>query len=285
MSIHSPKTVNANKVAFAFFILFFLSFVTASQITFETAAVGRVQGDSFGDLEKALDSDSVALGGADYYTSQPVTGFAFSYASSEADKTAKVLQQVYAAPQVHVEEKSGWRFNEITSKKIVSSKALILQSRGAILNSKARAFDSFTAENSPTLQSTPLSAINLADAIEGKNLVVSDVDYAGTYLPSMGELDSFSSQFSGKAGALVATNGISNPAFIRAFICSLALQDKGFGAEDGKRDDYYYFSSLGDRFRNARNNIAEFGYGSDAVALGDDFCLICLVDCKFTKSI
>ncbi len=257
------------KLCLLFCLLVFSNSIQALQLPFETGSVGRIQGDSLADLDAGLDAAPVTVHGADYYTSE------YLGAGNEQMQTYNVLQGAYGANKVTTASKPfGWGFWKLKEKKTPTDRALILQTKGVVKDSKVRAFDGFNApmgeEVSPSQvqQAIPLAQVDLAGAIEGKNLVISDVDFAGTYLPSMGKQDSFSSQLAGKA-ALIATNGVANPAMVKAIVCSLALQDKGFGAIEGKRDDYYYFNSLGDRLRNAKNNLAEFGSGEAAAGSGD----------------
>src|SRR3989344_4043942 len=249
-------------------IILFSQISSALQLPFETASVGRVQGDSLGDLERALDVDSVSIEGADYYTSGD-PGFG---GSAIEGQTYNALVQNHGLNKVNLKAGRYWGFWDLKARKTPSDSALILQSTGLVSDSKVRAFDGSTSppkgsslSQAQIQQSKKLSEISLDDSIAGGNLVISDVDFAGTYLPSMGKQDSFSSQLAGKAGALIATNGISNAAMVKAIVCSLALQDKGFGGIEKVRKDYYYFNSLGDRFRNARNNLSEFGSGQESL--------------------
>ena len=79
-------------------IILFSQISSALQLPFETASVGRVQGDSLGDLERALDVDSVSIEGADYYTSGD-PGFG---GSAIEGQTYNALVQNYGFSQSHL---------------------------------------------------------------------------------------------------------------------------------------------------------------------------------------
>ena len=239
-------------------IIIGLQYSLSLQLPFETAAVGRVQGDSLDDLEKALDVSSVNVSGAQYYTDAYVSPLSGALGNEEG-KTLDALQKAYKANNVSYN--NSWTFGKVVSKEVASDKMLIVQADGEVKDDgKIYAGDS----TNDAEVGTPLSGIQLGDAVQGNNLVITDVGMAGIYLPSMGKNDSFSSQLAGKAGALIASNGEKNPELVKSIICSLALEEKMFG-----KNDYYRFSTLGDRFRNARNNIQEFGSGSGAATAGD----------------
>ncbi|MBI5553875.1 MAG: hypothetical protein HY917_04000, partial [Candidatus Diapherotrites archaeon] len=109
-----------------------------------------------------------------------------------------------------------------------------------------------------------VSSLNAGEWVSGGNLVMADVDFSGTYLPSMGEMDSLAAQLMGKTGAFIGSNGNANPLLLKSLVCSLALNEEKFGP-----NDYYRFSSLGDRYRNARNNLRKFGPGGSASITAD----------------
>ncbi|HIH10048.1 MAG TPA: hypothetical protein HA254_05270, partial [Candidatus Diapherotrites archaeon] len=204
------------------------------------------------ELDSALDYDEIRVDGANYFTNQDIlenSKIAMPSDLKNAQETDYILKKVYGYQNTMSTQI--WVSGGITSNKTSLNRAVILQSNGNVENGQLKLEDSFGYERK-------ISDVKLNDSIQGGNLVITDVDYSGNYLPTMGKDESFSSQLSGKSGALVATNGFSNTAFVKSLICSLALQDYAY-----EENPYYKFSSLGDRVRNAKNNLAEFETGED----------------------
>ncbi|PIN85473.1 MAG: hypothetical protein COV47_01930 [Candidatus Diapherotrites archaeon CG11_big_fil_rev_8_21_14_0_20_37_9] len=228
-------------------LILFSSFALA--VNFETASVGRIQGDSLDDLSAALETGDLDISGANYYTddyfAQPGSGNGYAIPLSDADLLNAVLGEVYGPNNVHSFD--SWDFKTVEDNPVSSTKLLIVQSRGDELGDQLYVHDGQTSKGGIPKK---VSGFNLGNAIDNGALVISDVEFSGTYLPYMAKNDSFVSQLAGKASALISTNGIRNPSLVKSIVCSLALEERSFG-----KNNYYQFNTLGDRFRNARNNL------------------------------
>ncbi len=233
------------------FVMMMAVLVVAVPMDFETAAVGRIQGDSLADLENALEISSVNIRGADYYTNQGIPPFEIGYGINEAGLTANVIGDVYERKYTNL-----LNYGMITN--VSEDKMLIVQAEGSTQNNTLKTKGVFD------IKPIAVSQTGLGEKVT-KSLVIADVDYASTYLPTMSKEESFSTQLAGK-GPLIGTNGNANPLFVKSLVCSLALENYEY---ENSPNDYYAFDSLGDRFRNAKNNLREFGASGTSTITAD----------------
>ena len=76
-------------ITLVIFVLLFSASAHALAMGFDTAVVGRVQGDSLNELEKSLNINITTVNGADYYTNSILNQ------NSEEGKTSDALEKVY----------------------------------------------------------------------------------------------------------------------------------------------------------------------------------------------
>lgn len=225
------------------FLVIFSAVGIASEFNFETASVGRTQG-GLDELDKQLDSRSIESSGAEFYTDQWTDDGSESVLGKTYGPNARTTRSLLS---------DGWAYSQLSNSPVPSNKTLIIRSgNGEVNGNTILAADGFGVKS-------PVSNYRLSDSIQGGNLVVADIPFTGEHLAKMGTSESIPGQFEGKAGAVVALNGFQNSQFLKAFLCSLALDDNAQGP-----NNYYWFKTLGDRFRNAKNNLSEFSNGSEA---------------------
>ena len=129
------------KKSISLLCLFILvSHASAIQIPYETAAVGRISGESVNDLMKQLDANSIAPRGATYFSKIGSNDFGDPMLANSQDKTSELLRtQFYGNATIKNSDNSLWNWNELKNTLTVSESAkkndiFILQTKGKFDN-------------------------------------------------------------------------------------------------------------------------------------------------------
>ncbi|MEK6941717.1 MAG: hypothetical protein AABW85_02580, partial [archaeon] len=93
-------------------------------------------------------------------------------------------------------------------------------------------------------------------------LLVSDTPFTGLYVPkSFGDNRSLVSRYLPNSSGIIAPTAKSDDKLLLSIICSMFLK------EDKGPNGRILFGTLGDRYKNARNNFVEFGGGAESSLL------------------
>lgn len=252
----------SKKLFFFFGLIVFLSNANAAQINYETASVGRVLGDSVGDVLGALDANSMDLKGARYF-SHKLPQYDFSGVSDKPVNAIAgidlVLQKEFGSdykffPPYWDWSDVGGEINSLNQK----NSLVVLQSDAGFNGSSLELrgpFNLFSGTPKILAEQTFLHP----GFQNSKPLFISDAPFTGLYLPkSFSQNRSLVSSYLSKSSGIIAPTGKSDPELLLSIVCSLFLK------EERDLNEKILFGTLGDRYRNARNNFAEFGSGTDA---------------------
>lgn len=228
--------------AFAILLLL-LQLCLATEIDYESSSAARIIGETPKDMQDSLNVGSGPIASGSYYTSihsifgQDVSDLFWQGSA----KTRKLLQQEYGSS---LDSPSGWDWSYLNSSvanwnNSSGKKLFVLQTPGKIENGKL-VMDSFSSKVSAG-QTNWESGFD-----KSKPLFVADVPQGGIYLPkSFNAQNSLVGKYLSRSTAIIAPTAGSNEEIVRAFICSLALYSPDL-------------NSLGERYRNARNNFKQY---------------------------
>ena len=237
-------------------ILVFAIYSSALQLPYETAAVGRISGESVTDLLQQLDANSIAPKGATYFGDTPNPSFLTTsdMLTGEFGSNANIKGSAILNWRNWGEIRNILNGQESGKK----NDLLILQKMGGIENGSVLLNDSPAGWLGTKITPSETNFDSFFNAT--KPLFISDTDFTGIYLPksTASGSNSFISRYGPKSSAIIAPTFTQNTELVKSIVCSLFLQSKQ-GTLDGKIKSYYEFRTLGDRFRNARNNYYEFG--------------------------
>ncbi len=201
----------------------------AQQISYESAAVGRIVGNTPEEMRGQLVADDIRLEYASYYGDNGVVSTADK---SRAEDVVSVVQQKFPnSNDAHFVESltlGRWNWNDV--KDSVGSwtkrSLLLLEAHGDVK-------DGVVTADSPAYfdESIPIGSFDWN--FKDKPLVVFDSDYAGVNVPKR---DSFVSSVAGDA-VVIAPTAVPDKNFVKVFACNL-----------GK------YRTLGETYTNARNN-------------------------------
>ncbi|MBI2580746.1 hypothetical protein HYV85_02960, partial [Candidatus Woesearchaeota archaeon] len=201
----------------------------AQQISYESAAVGRIVGESPDEMKQQLEAQDLQLDYASYFGDNSVT----SVRDAERAKgIISVLEKKFNdGVDAHFVESltlGRWSWDDVAESlgKWKKGSLLVVEAHGNVEGGVAKA-------DSPGYLDGSLTPLNLDWSLKGKALVVFDSDFAGSYLP---KVSSFVEALNNNA-AFIAPTAVPDKEFVRVFMCNL-----------GK------YKTLGETYRESRNN-------------------------------
>lgn len=201
---------------------------TAQQISYESAAVGRIVGDSPDEMRQQLTGQDLQLGEASYFGDNSV----FSTSDTERAKgiISMLKEKFPGAVDAHFVESltlGRWGWSDVKeSVDDMGAGLLLLEAHGNVERGMAKA-------ESPDYFDGSLTSSNLDWNLKGRNLVLFDSDFAGAHLP---KVSSFAEKLN-KDAVIIAPTAVPNKEFAKIFACNL-----------GK------YSTIGETYRESRNN-------------------------------
>ncbi|MFC1800548.1 Ig-like domain-containing protein [Nanoarchaeota archaeon] len=210
-------------------ILLIIPISYASQIAFESAALGRIVGDSPAEMEQLLDQDSITLDHAGYFSDH----YSSPFSTTRSEEVAEIIQANFPGEYEtsipsYTSPEDGWMWTNVDS--IVSGwnkdSLLVLETDGKI------SFNTLKAD-SPVWLDSDLRPSSLWDTSRDK-LVVFDSHFAGIHLP---KFESFVSEMD---TTIIAPTAIPDEEFVKVFLCNLGNDHND--------------NNLGKTYRNTRNN-------------------------------
>ncbi len=200
----------------------------AQQISYESAAVGRVVGETPGEMAQQLAGQDLQLGQASYFGDNNL----FSLSDTErANDTISVLKEKFPGKvDAHFVESlilGRWSWDDVKeSAGKLGEKLLLVEAHGNVEDSVMNA-------ESPDYFDGSLTPLNLDWNLKGGNLVVFDSDFAGAHLPKasslVGKLN--------RDAVVIAPTAVPDKEFVKVFACNL-----------GK------YGTIGETYRESRNN-------------------------------
>ncbi|MFC1728071.1 hypothetical protein ACFLZ7_01235 [Nanoarchaeota archaeon] len=208
--------------------------------SYETAAVGRLVGDTPQELINQLQSSNIDLQHATYFGD----GDVFNLFS---DDKVDVLNEEFGSSKYI--DKFSWNLNDVTNSlnNFQTNEFLIVEEEGEVVGNTIKAGGL-----------SPSTASSWVSTFQTKNpLVVFDSHYSGLYLPK--NLDSFIKEI-GQDSVIIAPTAYPSREFVKSFICNVGRS-----------------STVGEAFKRARNNYYWAHMDVDNIFRDDEFVGLALL--------
>ncbi len=225
----NPNKVFKVFVLLALFISLSLVVSAAPQIAYESAALGRIVGDSAEEMKQQLVEHEISLEHATYYSGEleNIPG------ENKSMEVALVLASSFPDNDIHRRDDELWKWSDVTGSVAAWTKKtfLLIEASGKIDETEVKSsapygglwwYDTLTPDEA-----------GWSNFNNFGQLLFFDSDYAGVHLPKVG---SFVGKLNPKSATIAPTGPIDRE-FVKVFVCNL-----------GKYD------TLSETYRNARNN-------------------------------
>lgn len=203
-------------------MILLIGVASAVQISYESAAVGRIVGDTPDELLQNLVQGSIDVNHADYYTNTPVHVVGESLSQIIANILKTKFYNDITAPISALY--NTWDWSEINPD---SNDLLIIKSQGSLENGipKAKASGLYDVKSVYPYQ------LEL-----NPGLAIFDSDYAGVYLPKQWSF------VNSVKSPLIAPSSGSNEEFVRVLVCNLG-KNRVLGLDYRDARNNYYWQS------------------------------------------